>query len=228
VGRRRQSLSATASNHQLPDERELVPTGFASLKKKMSQDCTNTRGEGQLTGELKLPDVTEQQKLSLGDVIYALAMAIACAISYWVMMYGLAPFVDRDSDFLGGMWAVVATVFVFRDTRAKSISAGFARLIATCVSFALCLFYLLLFPSQPLGLAALIGIGTLVMIVAGRREDIITTGITTAVVMVVAAMSPHNAWREPLLRLVDTIVGIAVGIGCMQIASFLLARKRAR
>jgi uncharacterized membrane protein YccC len=186
------------------------------------------RGDGQLTGELKLPDVAEQQKLSLGDVIYALAMAIACAISYWIMTYGLAPFVDRDSDFLGGMWAVVATVFVFRDTRAKSISAGFARLIATCVSFALCLFYLLLFPSQPLGLAALIAIGTVVMIIAGRREDIITTGITTAVVMVVAAMSPHSAWRQPLLRLVDTIVGIAVGIGCMQIASFLLGRKRAR
>ena len=196
----------------------------------MSQERseTNRRAEVQLTADLKEPAVAEHQKLSPGDVIYALAMAIACAISYWVTTYGLASFVDRDSDLLGGMWAVVATVFVFRDTRTNSISAGFARLIATCVSFALCFVYLLLFPFEPLGLAALIGIGTMVLIVAGRREDIITTGITTAVVMVVAAMSPQDAWRQPLLRLVDTIVGIAVGIGCMQIASFLFARKRAR
>ena len=30
--------------------------------------------------------------------------------------------------------------------------------------------------------------------------------------MVVAAISPQQAWRQPILRLIDTIVGIAVGI----------------
>jgi uncharacterized membrane protein YccC len=61
-------------------------------------------------------------------------------------------------------------------------------------------------------MAALIGIGTLAMALLGRRDDIVTTGITTAVVMVVAAMSPEDAWHQPLLRLADTIVGIAVGV----------------
>ena len=46
-------------------------------------------------------------------MIYALEMAIACAISYWIITYGLAPFVDKTSGFLGGMWAVLAIVFVF-------------------------------------------------------------------------------------------------------------------
>jgi uncharacterized membrane protein len=58
----------------------------------------------------------------------------------------------------------------------------------------------------------------------GRQGDIITTGITTAVVMVVAAMSPQDAWQQPLLRLVDTVVGIAVGVACKWIASFLFYR----
>jgi len=153
---------------------------------------------------------------------------MACAISYWIVTYGLAPFVDRASDFLGGMWASVATVFVFRDTRANSLSAGLARLIATCVSFALCLLYLAFFPFQPVGMAALIGVGTVIMMLLGRREDIVTTGITTAVVMVVAAMSPQDAWLQPLLRLIDTVVGIAVGIGSMRIASLLFVQKRAQ
>jgi uncharacterized membrane protein YccC len=197
----------------------------------MDQDRieTNRHGEAKFAADLKaVDDVRKRQKLSPGDMIYALEMAIACAISYWIITSGLTAFVDKSSDLLGGMWAVVATVFVFRDTRINSLSAGLARLIATCVSFALCLFYLLLFPFQPLGLAALIGVGTVVMMLLGRREDIVTTGITTAVVMVVAAISPRDAWQQPLLRLVDTIVGIAVGIGCMRIASFLFVQKRAQ
>ena len=197
----------------------------------MDQDRieTNRHGKAKFAADLKaVDDVRKRQKLSPGDMIYALEMAIACAISYWIITSGLTAFVDKSSDLLGGMWAVVATVFVFRDTRINSLSAGLARLIATCVSFALCLFYLLLFPFQPLGLAALIGVGTVVMMLLGRREDIVTTGITTAVVMVVAAISPRDAWQQPLLRLVDTIVGIAVGIGCMRIASFLFVQKRAQ
>jgi uncharacterized membrane protein YccC len=160
-------------------------------------------------------------RLSSWDVVYALNMAIACLITYWIMTHTLSRFVDESSDFLSGMWAVVATVFVFRETRLGSLSAGIARLIATCVSFALCLLYLSLFPFTPVGMAALIAIGTLVMALLGRREDIVTVGITTAVVMVVAAMSPVDAWQQPLLRLADTMVGIAVGVACKWVGSFL-------
>jgi uncharacterized membrane protein YgaE (UPF0421/DUF939 family) len=118
------------------------------------------------------------------------------------------------------MWAVVAAVFVFRETRLRTLSAGIARLVATCVSFALCLLYLSLFPFTPVGMAALIGIGTVIMALLGRRDDIVTAGITTAVVMVVAAMSPEDAWHQPLLRLADTVVGISVGVVCKWLGSF--------
>jgi uncharacterized membrane protein YccC len=167
-----------------------------------------------------MPEV-KSLKLSSWDVVYALSMAIACLITYWIMTHILSRFVDGPSDFLGGMWAVVATVFVFRETRLRSLSAGIARLRATCVSFALCLLYLLLFPFTAVGMAVLIAIGTMVMASLGRRDDIVTVGITTVVVMVVAAISPANAWQQPLLRLVDTIVGIAVGVACKWVGSFL-------
>ena len=197
----------------------------------MDQDRIETNRHGQVkfaAGLRAAPEGQHRQKLSPADMIYTLEMTIACAISYWITTSGLTAFVDKPSDFLGGMWAVVATVFVFRDTRSNSLSAGLARFIATCVSFALCLLYLLLFPFQVLGMAVLIGLGTVVMMILGRREDIVTTGITTAVVMVVAAMSPQDAWHQPLLRLIDTIVGIAVGIGCMRIAAFLFVQKQAQ
>ena len=170
------------------------------------------------------PNEEAGHALSSWDLVYAVAMAIACLISYWIITHLLYRFVDKHSDFLGGMWAVIATLFVFRETRAESLSAGIARLIATCVSFALCLAYLVVFPFTPVGMAALIGLGTVIITWLGRRGDIVTTGITTAVVMVVAAVSPEDAWHQPLLRLVDTVVGITVGVICQWIATFAFYR----
>lgn len=163
-------------------------------------------------------------KLSSWDVTYALDMCVACAISYWVMIHAGISILGRDASLLGGMWAAVATAFVFRETRADAWSAGVARLIATGVSFALCLLYLWFLPFTIVGMAAIIGLGTLAMMLLGRRDDIITTGITTIVVMVVAAISPQDAWHQPLLRLVDTIVGVGVGVACKWAASSLYFR----
>jgi uncharacterized membrane protein YccC len=166
-----------------------------------------------------------REKLSAWDFFYALHMTIACLVSYAISTSLLAPFVDRPDVLLGGMWATVATVFVFRSTRLDSLSAGMSRLSATCVSFALCLAYLVVFSFQPVGLAVLLGIGTVIMMYLDRRDDILTTGITTVVVMFVAAVSPQDAWHQPLLRLGDTVVGITVGVACKWIASFLFYRS---
>jgi len=178
--------------------------------------------------EQRPPEIVRRAGFSWRDIAYALAMATASLIAYWAMDQGLSPFVDRDSDLLGGMWAAVAAIFVFRDTNQGSLSAGLARLIATLVSFALCLPYFLLFPFTPGGMATLLALGTVIMMLLGRREDIITTGITTVVVMVVAAISPSTAWQQPLLRLADTVVGIAVGVSLRWIVYFGLGGGQAR
>jgi multisubunit Na+/H+ antiporter MnhB subunit len=70
----------------------------------------------------------------------------------------------------------------------------------------------------------LIGVGTVIMMLLDRRDDIALTGITTTVVLVVAAISPENAWQQPLLRLVDTVVGVAVGISCKWVGSYVFYR----
>jgi len=148
------------------------------------------------------------------------ALAISCFISYAVITHILtrAYFVSRGDDLLGGMWAVAATIFVYRESYQQSVRAALSRMAATLLSFVLCLVYLLIFPFSPWGMAALIGIGVIILTLLGRSEDIITTGITTAVVMVVAGISPQHAWIQPILRLVDTIVGVGVGIAAAWIS----------
>ena len=97
------------------------------------------------------------------------------------------------------------------------------------MSFAVCLPYLLLLPFHPLGMAVLIGVGTLVLTAIGQAGDATVAGITIAVVMVAAALSPHDAWQQPLLRAVDTAVGIAIGLAAswLATASLLGGTRRA-
>src|SRR5580698_1432137 len=96
------------------------------------------------------------KNLTLWDLAYVIDMAIACGISYAIITRVLARLVDRPDDLLGGMWAVVATIFVFRDSREGSLAAGQDRLIATSVSFILCLAYFLIVPFAPVGMVVVI------------------------------------------------------------------------
>jgi uncharacterized membrane protein YgaE (UPF0421/DUF939 family) len=165
-----------------------------------------------------LAEIMKLERLSQADVVYAISLTIASLITYYV----LEPFVNHPNDLLGGMWATVAAVFAFKDSRDLSLRAGVARFFATCVSFVLTFVYLLLLPFSPVGMAVIIGIGTLVVMLLGRRADVVTTGITTAVIMVVAGVGPASlGWTIPPLRLLDTVIGIAVGVGCWWIGKFL-------
>jgi uncharacterized membrane protein YccC len=164
------------------------------------------------------------QKLTAWDVAYAIDMAAAAVVTYCLMAFVMPLVVNRPVDPVGVLWAVISTVFVFRDSRARSLSAGLSRLLATFVSFVLCLIYLALFPANPLAMLVLLTIGTLLMMLLGRRDDIGLTAITTAVILIVAANVSQDAWQQPLLRLIDTIVGVAVGVACKWIASSLFYR----
>lgn len=162
------------------------------------------------------------ERLSKVDIVYVIALTIACLITYLITFYFLEPFVRQPNDFLGGMWATMATVFVFREAKNPSLRAGVDRFFGTCVSFVLTFIYLWFFPFSPFGMAVIIGLGTIIVMVLGRREDVITTGITTAVIMVVAALGPSNLrWTIPPLRLLDTVIGILVGVGCWWIGNLL-------
>jgi uncharacterized membrane protein YccC len=153
-------------------------------------------------------------------LLYSVGLATSCLISYVLIWYVLAAVhsLSMVGDSLSGMWSVVATILVYRTGFRESVAAALSRTRATLRSFALCLVYLLVLPFSPLGLAVLIGLGTLTLMLTGRPADVVTYGITTAVVMVVAARSPVHAREQPILRLADTAVGVAVGCAFAWIA----------
>ncbi|MCX4578392.1 FUSC family protein [Streptomyces sp. NBC_01571] len=144
---------------------------------------------------------------------YAIEVGLAGLLSYWAATNIWSGAHQSYEDVqLGGMWAAISAIFVCRECEGKSLAAAVARMSATLVSFALCLVYLVFLPFHIWGLALLVSLSVLVPGLVGRPGDEATAAITTTVVMVVAGLSPHEAWKQPLLRLADTAIGVAAGI----------------
>jgi hypothetical protein len=135
-------------------------------------------------------------------------------ITYWLITRMLAHMisVSRNEDLLGGMWAVVATVFVYSYSYEESVAAALSRMGRHFTELCPLFYRSALFPFHFWEMATRIGIGAVAMSLLGGPDDVVTTGITTAVVMVVGAISPDQAWKEPILRMVDTIAGVAVRV----------------
>ena len=171
---------------------------------------TSTSSPGRRPFPLALPRWTQLRRAIASGVV----VGLSCLLTYWLATTILAHVYSPSAadDELGGLWAVIATVFVFRETYDKSVAAAVSRIGATLVSFALCLVYLAFLPFHLWGLAVLAGLSGLVASLIGRPEDSITAAITTTVVLIVAEVSPHDAWQQPLLRFGDTLIGVVVGV----------------
>lgn len=165
------------------------------------------------------------QQLRARHWTYALQLAVACLVTWYVSSGLFYRVVDSGTDLIGSMWAVVATVFVLKETLSKSIATGVLRMIATVISAVICSIYFLFLPFNPVGMPVLIALGYLACIAFGRPDVAVTTGITTTVIMVVGRLEPETAKIEPLLRLVDTLIGSAVAIAAAWIAGRLWNRE---
>jgi uncharacterized membrane protein YccC len=148
-------------------------------------------------------------------LVESVVLGLACLLTFWLAsdVFTRVYLDSPDGDLLGGMWAALATIFVSRASFQESLAAGVSRMFATAISFVICLVYLVFLPFHLWAFALLIGVSSAVGLLIGRRGDATTAAITTAVVLVVAAISPVEPWQQPILRLVDTVIGVVVGVG---------------
>jgi uncharacterized membrane protein YccC len=159
---------------------------------------------------MKWPDGAQARAALAESVV----LGLACVVTYLLAtrLLSWVHSVDPADDLLGGMWAVIAAIFVNRSSYSESRNAAVSRMAATFVSFVYCLIYLTFLPFHTWALAVLVGLSALTATLIGRPGDAITAAITTTVVLVVAEVSPRGAWEQPLLRLADTAIGVAVGL----------------
>jgi hypothetical protein len=71
-------------------------------------------------------------------LVHGVALGLACLFSYEVTTHLLRGVhsVPRSDGRLGGMWAVIATVIVYRDSQSETFVAAISRMAATAVSAA--------------------------------------------------------------------------------------------
>jgi fusaric acid resistance family protein len=159
--------------------------------------------------------------------VQSAALALACLASYTLARHASAQVhsLSEADGQTAGLWALIATAFVFRTTRGESLTAAKTRVAATALSFALCFAYLLFLPFHPWALALLIAVGSLVLSSADQSGDVPIAGITIGAVMIIAALSPHDPWRQPLIAALATAVGIALGLAASWLANRLTMRS---
>lgn len=147
-------------------------------------------------------------------VLHCCVLGLACLLAYLLAtkVVSRAYFVSHEDPLMAGLWTVIATVFVFRQCYEQTTAAAVSRIAATAVSFALCLIYLIFLPFQAWGLAVLIAASALAVALIGRPGDAVTAAIATAVVLASAAVTPQQAWRLPILRFIDTVIGVVIGV----------------
>jgi Fusaric acid resistance protein-like len=151
-------------------------------------------------------------------------LAVACYVSFWLVtrLVSRLHSISADDDLVGGVWAVIATIVVSRRTYQQSVTAGISRIAGTAVSFAFCLVYLIFLPFHVWAMALLVGISALAMMLLGRPDDAAAAAITTTVLIGLAALTRQHAWEQPILRLADTVVGVAVGVGAAWLGRVLI------
>jgi uncharacterized membrane protein YccC len=162
-------------------------------------------------------------------LIYSVALGLSALGCYWFALHVVNPIhtVTPTGDTIGALWAAISTVFVYRHSYDESASAALTRISGTAVSFVLCLIYLVLFPFHLWAIAVLIAIGAFVLAAAGRPQDTMPASLATLVVLVIASIDRHNAWQQPILRFLDTVVGAAIGLAAVWLSVRLVARLRA-
>ncbi|HXB49807.1 MAG TPA: FUSC family protein [Streptosporangiaceae bacterium] len=160
-------------------------------------------------------------------VLDSALLAVASLASYWLVADLLSGIHtgSRTEHIIGGLWAAIATIFVSKSSYQQSVAAAVSRVAGTLVSFALCFVYLVFLPVHLWAFALLIGVSALAPTLAGRPADAATAAITTAVLLALAALDPHHAWLQPILRLGDTVVGVIVGVAAARVGRKLTGQR---
>jgi fusaric acid resistance family protein len=168
-----------------------------------------------------MPQLRRLSRAELQVAVLDCAMlGAACLVTYWLVTT-LQPHIyprSRPAEQIGALWAVISTVFVLRDSYEKSTAAAVSRMAATSVSFVLCLIYLVFLPFHVWALGLLVGASALAVILLGRPGDAVSAGISSAVVMIASRLSPQHAWQQPILRFIDTVAGVIVGVAAAWLA----------
>lgn len=159
----------------------------------------------------------------------AVVLAVTSGAVFLLMTQVIGPLLSEsgESAEIGAMWAVISTIFVFHMSFNDRLQGAKTRLAATAMSLVVCLVYLLLFPVTALGIGVVIGVSSLLAVVIRQPQDAALTAITSTVVLIVADLGqPDTRWLQPLLRLLDTAVGIAIGLAAAAGLGWVCSQRR--
>lgn len=121
------------------------------------------------------------------------------------------------------MWAVISAIIVIESSHSETFVSARNRILGTIVGALVSGIYLFLFPFSVIGFTVAIGIGVLICYLFRIPKAVKLTGITIAVVIIVATIDKDlHPFVNAGLRLAESAIGTGMAIIVALVSYFIM------
>lgn len=145
--------------------------------------------------------------------IVLLIKTIAIVVGSFLGGFYFTTLFHEPTSLVGGLWAVISAIIVLESSHTATFSSAKFRLIGSFMGAILSGIYLYFFPFSIIGLTATIGVGVILCYIIGISQSIKLTGVTIAVVVIVATLEHQlHPFMNAGLRFMECAIGTAAAV----------------
>lgn len=159
----------------------------------------------------------------------SIVTCVGVVLAYAVGMYVTGP-MHMPSRWMGAMLACTSVVIVLRSPGYReSLKIGSIRVLGTFLGASVAFIYLSFFKFTVVGMLASVFVLEMASMFLGLyKSDRIST-ITMLIILFISQMRPGTPpWQNCLLRFVESVAGVAIGVAMLLVLDWWNRRKKGR
>ena len=142
----------------------------------------------------------------------SIRLGIATGVSFFLGMAVNAYF-DKMSMATGGLWSAISTILVMQNYVGGSVKAAWQRFLGTFLGALFAGFFVSWIGHGTVAIGICVFCITLICFSIRLQDSFRLASMTAAIVLVLWGMEPQiSPWKFSLLRFMDSVIGISVGL----------------
>lgn len=177
------------------------------------------------------PTVGQRLRTAVGRMHPSVSIVTCTGVvlAYLVGMYVTGP-IHTPSRWMGSMLACTSVVIVLRSPGYReSLKVGSIRVLGTFLGAAVAFLYLSFFRFTVAGMLAAVFVLEMTGMFLGLYKNDRMSTITLLIILLISQMRPDTPpWQNCLLRFVESVAGVAIGVALLRVLEWWNRLKKAR